>query len=1591
MKTRTVILTTFIFSFTHPAFPQAASPAPTASGFRAAISAGDGATACDNASASESIHQYVSYSDSAPDCGVPTVTVQTLTNPFSEACSVFISFGVDDDILINGQEYQSPGTDFTFHDENSDPCPDANGTHADQYCGFLDVGEQITLGVRNNFRGQISLSADVYFNTAPVPSDDNRTTEDNDDHSDDDPCHRHGMASYFIHLMLASLHIEDTPISYNPPRGSAIEFRVAYNQREAHQPDNFDYSNFGPKWTFNWLSYVIDNPVDAIADASVYVRGGGTEVYRGFHQDTQSYQPEPQSQAVLVRTSGLSYEKRFRDGSKEVFSLSDSSPSYPRRIFLTSVVDSAGNAVTLSYDSGFRLISITDSLGQSTVLSYDDQDQPLRVTKVTDPFGRYASFGYTGSELSSITDPVGIESQFHYTDGTDFIDSMTTPYGTTTFASGENGDVMRWVEATDPRGGKERVEYNNAATGVSATDAHPPAGAYNVGLDRANTFYWDKRALLQPRTYNTARVIHWLKSADGTQLSGIKHSEKRTAENRVWYTYPGQTQGGRAGTIGQSAKIARILDDGSEQDWQFAYNALGNVTRKTDPVGRITSYAYDTNGIDLLTVYQRNSAGQSIDPDGASADIIVSHTYNSQHKPLTEADAAGQTTNYSYNSYGQLTSSANAKHEITTYTYSDGVPNGYLASITGPSFNNFNAVTSFTYDSANRVRTVTAGPDNYSVTTDYDNLDRTTQISYPDGTTRQFQYVNADRGMTLDLTASKDRLDRWTNRHYNANRQLDSMTDPSGATTHYEWCTCGALTSISDPNQNVTFFDRDLQSRLIRKRLADGNIIYYEYEHTTSRLANVLDANVQQTFYTYFADDNIQGITYRYALNPTPNASYSYDPNYNRIASMSDGIGTTNYAYYPVAVGTLGAGRLYQVSGPLPTSTITYGYDELGRVTSQDINGTGASLVYDSLGRVQTTTNGLGTFGRTYESDVTPRLATLSYPNGQTANYHYFGNANDRRLQTIGNLDPSSNTLSEFDYIYDPEGQIQALVSPFTSTQFNYDASKRLTGTSQYVPGLHFIQPYGTEYDYDAAGNRLSNLTITPVGTNGSRYAANNLNQLSSVSSIQEFGTTPITYDANGNMTYDGNNQTFEWDAANRLVAINYIDSGNRTEFAYDGLGRRVKITEYAGITTALIEPNGGIYMPFSTEPFTVPAGNYTIVFQSVDPNGYENAALLDAVTLNGALVPNGSFETPVLDDGTYEWTPSEDPTWSYLDNAGITANGSVFSSANPPAPDGRQVAFLDSYATIWQTLTLPAGTYTLSFQAAQAVNWNYGPNQQFRVTVRGADVNVKTFVWCGNTICEERDAAGSTTTKRFFAEGEQRVAGPDAGNYYYSRDHLGSIREVTDSSGHLVTQLDYDAWGNEAVVSGTMTVDFGFTGHYFHQPSGLNLSKYRAYNPALGRWISRDPLENAEMSQGPNLYAYVKNDPINSLDLLGLFTQAELDAAHQIALSGLLLRREQLVALLNGDIESWEELQCEAVPEGNAEEPLFRNPAVDAWEATNESQNNANGNNATLGGAMWSGLIFGDAEFNALLQRTENEAMRQILLLRWLNGQTAD
>nr|WP_320133180.1 LamG-like jellyroll fold domain-containing protein [uncultured Holophaga sp.] len=214
-----------------------------------------------------------------------------------------------------------------------------------------------------------------------------------------------------------------------------------------------------------------------------------------------------------------------------------------------------------------------------------------------------------------------------------------------------------------------------------------------------------------------------------------------------------------------------------------------------------------------------------------------------------------------------------------------------------------------------------------------------------------------------------------------------------------------------------------------------------------------------------------------------------------------------------------------------------------------------------------------------------------------------------------------------------------------------------------------------------------------------------------------------FTYDGNGNMTSDGT-RSFEWDAENRLVAVVITATGHRSEFGYDGLGRRVMIRELDVVATVLTE----------------------------------------------------------------------------------TSN--------------------------------------------------------------------KKYLWDGVEIAEERDTTGAIVTKRFYSQG---FVDSDGTLLYYTRDHLGSIRELTDGSQTIRARYDYDPYGRMTKIQGDRDSVFTYTGHFWHGQSGLNLAMFRAYDPNLGRWISRDPIEDIKglslryLIDILNLYTYVAGRVVNLTDRTGL------------------------------------------------------------------------------------------------------------------------
>lgn len=1112
-----------------------------------------------------------------------------------------------------------------------------------------------------------------------------------------------GMATYSFHTLLASLSIVDTPVGYQTPVGEDVYVTVRYNQREYAQPAILNHTNFSPQWVSNWVSYITDNPLFSAGNVTLYQRGGGTEIFIGGidavddpHDATVVYRRSVQNQTILRKLDPHSYRLDFPDGSHFLYAQEIGTVGTARKVFLSQVVDPFGNVTLLSYDRNLpsRLDKVIDVFGRETEFRYEVPNEDYLVSRVIDPFGREAVFNYTDfnstARLTSIVDVVGIQSSFGYSENFE-ITSLTTPYGTTTFELSpfriRAGSLIRFIEATDPDGELERVEMNLSGFETNMPFFNEPRPDPNlVGFtthdyDDRNSFYWDKQAMRYAEgNYQAAHLYKWIQPGSWDSSTSILESEKPALEGRIWYNYPDQQAPFIQGSSDRPSVMARLVEgpDGIPVTQAIfrEYNELGNLTRSVDPIGRETVIEYEgsvagaVEGIDLTAIKVKV---------GESWDTIATYSDYLNHLPRTVTDASGGQTFYTYNGRGQILTITNALGEVISNTYDD---HGNLTKVDGPLPGDDDSV-EMTYDAFARVRTIT-NIDGSTLTYDYDDLDRVTRITYPDASFEEFTFAN------LSLVASRDRLGRITTYTYTPLLQLESMTDPAERTTRFEWCRCGDLRAIFDPMGRKTLWKRDVQGRVTAKQYADGSKIHYRYHASSGRMSQRIDEEGQITAYSYNLDGTLANRSYPNAKNPTPAVSFTYDPNYNRRLTMSDGLGETSFTYHPA--GSAGGNRLASIDGPWANDLIQYSYDALNRQISRSINGVAQSLVFDDAGRLDSMTNALGVFDLAYVG-ATSRLQSMTHESGIGTVYDYHEVEADFRLKQILNHSTDGSTvISRFDYVQDALGRIHTWNQQQSGNALSddwaigYDTADQLSDLTVTDSGSNETT---SGWTYDPAGNRLTET----IGNTTEEFHYNGLNQLIETS-------------------VDYPEMEFEWDAENRLISI--TQGSRRSEFEYDGMGRRIRIRE----------------------------------------------------------------------------------------------------------------------------------------------------------TEDNLTVSDHTYLWCGMEICEERDEAGSTVRKRFFSRGMVDASGTAAVTYLYGLDHLGSIRDLISFDGAIAESISYDAWGGANHSNATQVSTFTYTGHFAHLPSGLVLAPFRAYDPEIGRWISRDPI--GEMG-GRNLYGYVLSKPLTHTDPLGL------------------------------------------------------------------------------------------------------------------------
>ena len=105
----------------------------------------------------------------------------------------------------------------------------------------------------------------------------------------------------------------------------------------------------------------------------------------------------------------------------------------------------------------------------------------------------------------------------------------------------------------------------------------------------------------------------------------------------------------------------------------------------------------------------------------------------------------------------------------------------------------------------------------------------------------------------------------------------------------------------------------------------------------------------------------------------------------------------------------------------------------------------------------------------------------------------------------------------------------------------------------------------------------------------------------------------------------------------------------------------------------------------------------------------------------------------------------------------------------------------------------------------------------------------------------------------------------------YYVTDSHGNVVQLTDESGKVIKDYDYDSFGNEVDLDSKDDNPFRYCGEYYDKETDEIYLRARYYRPAVGRFLMRDTyIGESDDPLSLHLYTYCENDGVNAWDPSG-------------------------------------------------------------------------------------------------------------------------
>jgi len=868
-------------------------------------------------------------------------------------------------------------------------------------------------------------------------------------------------------------------------------------------------------------------------------------------------------------------------------------------------------------------------------------------------------------------------------------------------------------------------------------------------------------------------------------------------------------------------------------EYDGGYQSIGPFTHYPGTLGyqsytKNPGFGQSSTSFTVTTNWKAYPVQAKYNLDNSDWIIITSNLKN------TTVQKTVPLTNGSHTLYFSESSSEKTKFSWTLYVPVDNNPYVYTASIQYDTYGNVTSITdaesntaAFTYSSEYSFAYLTE----VSATVGNDTISTRVTYDYYRGWITSIQEPKGVAGSGYDTLYTYDLLGRIIKKELPL---LPGQSQRSYMEAVYD---CENRTvAIIDPLGHYIVKEYDKLGRLTALKVYTGEFgsgtLYatksYTYNYS-DRVLTVTDPGNHTTVYTY----DFLGRPTQISFPDSSTVTYSYDDTNNKVTFI-DGLGYDRILWFDWL------SRLTKVEEEYETNSFavtTYQYDEVSHLISftdaenRTTSYTYGSLfgltqitypdseyeefAYDNVGNITSYTDANG-FQTQLSYDTLSRLTQIEYQDQSTVSFTYDLNSNRTRMD--------DNSPNQGDY-----------------AEYQYDCWNRLVTETRHIS----TSTYTVSYQYDTAG-RLTTLTY-PDSTEV-LYSYDDLNRATEIKRYIDGVNDEVLMD---NVHYNSESLLTQFDYGNDL----------RATFAYDSRGRAVTIDVKDGETSFLDL-------------------DYTY-------DSHSNITQL----VNGWRDTNSDWHSQTESysyDGLDRLLSASSTLWSHTysyDKAGNrTAKDGVTYTVNTvnqvtALSDGTSFTYDSNGNRTQKTKGTDTWVYTYDYanrltkvekNSETLGEYVYdGGGRRIQVTENGVTT---TYVYSGINVLYEENSTGTATyiygpTGRLA---KRTTINSESHTFYYHTDHLGSTRLVTDQSKTIVTDVNFEPFG-ESTPNGEES--YLYTGKE-KDSTGLYYYGARYYDSEVGRFITKDPLLGKKaLPQSLNRYTYCLNNPMKFVDPAGLTT----------------------------------------------------------------------------------------------------------------------